>query len=386
MTHRPLLPALLLLALLAACASPTPTAVPTATPIPTAIPPTPVPPTPTPVPTATPIPPPDYSLGEPGPHAVGLRNYLFRDPARNGKVVTIALYYPALAPAGATPGKLLFDAAPDLSGAPYPLLLAAAKEAEFFGTHLASYGMAFAGLDPQDNTPEFGPWLLNYPRDVIFALDQISAGALDGLSGVLNPDQAGVFGYSFSSYSTLQMSGARIDPVYWQAGCATDAAVEGVLPVGWINYWGMCKPFVKWDEFTALAGPAITTSDDGLWQPLADPRVRAVMPMGNDALILFGPRGLATIDRPTLVLESSKDDGYPIAVKMFEYMPKEWAALITNIGYDHMIILDPVGLSHIRHLMVAFFGYHLLGRQEYAPLFSEDFVKQHPELAWGAVP
>lgn len=403
MTRRPVLPFLVLLALLAACAAPTPTPTPTPTPAPTATPlPTAVPPTPTPVPTATPVAPPPYSLAEPGPYPVGLRTYLFRDPARNNKVVAIAIYYPALPSGGAAPGQFSRDAAPDLSGAPYPVLLAAAKEAEYFGIHLASYGLAFAGLDPQDNTPEFGPWLLNYPRDVIFALNQIAAGQLERLSGLLDPDHAGVFGYSFDSYSTLQMSGARIDPTYWQAGCATDAAVEGVLSVGWINAWGMCKPWVKWDEFLALAGESITRSDDDLWQPLAappcedravppcedraDPRVRAVMPMGNDALLLFGPRGLAAIDRPTLVLESSRDEGYPIAAKMFEFMPQQWAAMITNIGHDHMILLDPVGLGHIRHLMVAFFGYHLLGRQEYAPLFSEEFVKQHPELAWGAYP
>ena len=321
-------------------------------------------------------------LSAPGPYPVGWRNFLFRDPARNNKIVAVALYYPALAESTAS-GKPIRDAAADLSGAPYPVVLAAGKEAEYFGAHLASYGMVFAGLEPQDNTPQFGPWLLDYPRDVSFALNQMAAGKLDGFSGILDPQRAGVFGYSFDSYSTLQMSGARMDPAYYLAQCAAAAEDKAVLPKSWMDAWGMCALVDQWDEFAALAGDSITRSDDGLWQPLADPRVRAVMPMGNDALILFGERGLAAINRPTLVLESSEDEGYPIAAKMFEYMPKDQAALITNVGKDHMIILDPAGLGRMRHFLVAFFGYHLDGRTIYAPYFSPEFVAQQPGLAWG---
>jgi hypothetical protein len=32
---------------------------------------------------------------------------------------------------------------------------------------------------------------------------------------------------------------------------------------------------------------------------------------------------------------------------------------------------------------VAFFGYHLQGWEEYAKYFSEDFVTQYEDLAWG---
>ncbi len=384
---------LLVLAVACATAGCAPAATPTPLPPPTATP-LPAPPTtvPTAVPTATPLPPPTavptaalptapLPLSAPGPYPVGSRNFLFRDPDRNNKVVAISIYYPAVD--GANNGTAAQNATPDASGAPYPVLLAAGKESTYFGIHLASYGLVFAGLEPQDNTPEFGPWLLDYPRDVIFALDQMAAGKLDGFAGVLDPDHAGVFGYSFDSYSTLQMSGARMDPAYYRAQCAAAAADQAVLPKGWIDAWGMCALVDKWDEFTALAGESITRSDDGLWQPLADPRVRAVMPMGNDAIMLFGERGLAAIDRPTLVLESTEDEGYPFATRMFEHMPKDRAALITNVGYDHMILLDPAGLGRMRHFMVAFFGYHLQGRSEYAPYFSREFVAQQDGLAWG---
>lgn len=378
---------LVVLILLTACAPPTPTAVPTATPRPTAIPPTPVPPTPTPSPTATPVPPPAYPLAEPGPYAVGLRNYLFRDPARKNKVVTIALYYPALPSVAAAPGKVVQDAPPDLSGAPYPVVLGAAKGGGYFGIHLASYGIAFAGIDPQDVTPAWGAWLLQYPRDHLFALNQIAAGALEGLTGLLDPTNAGVEGYSFDSNSALQLSGARIDPEFYLKQCGEVATKEPELSNTWVTWWGICQPAEAWSDFVVLAGPAITESSDGLWLPLTDARIRAVMPMAPDFSWLFGPRGLAAVDRPVLLLANSQDVDAPyrFAVETWRDLPKEHGAMITFVGKGHMLIDDPVDLSHIRHLMVAFFGYHLLGRQEYAPLFSEEFVRQHPELAWGAV-
>jgi hypothetical protein len=37
----------------------------------------------------------------------------------------------------------------------------------------------------------------------------------------------------------------------------------------------------------------------------------------------------------------------------------------------------------MRHFATAFFGYYLQGREDYAEYFSEDFVTQFDDLAWG---
>ena len=42
-------------------------------------------------------------------------------------------------------------------------------------------------------------------------------------------------------------------------------------------------------------------------------------------------------------------------------------------------------MDRIKHFMVAFFGYHLQGREDYQQYFSEDFVSQFDDLAWGMV-
>ena len=38
------------------------------------------------------------------------------------------------------------------------------------------------------------------------------------------------------------------------------------------------------------------------------------------------------------------------------------------------------------HFAVAFFGYHLQGREDLGFYFSEEFVGQHDNLAWGVYP
>ena len=39
--------------------------------------------------------------------------------------------------------------------------------------------------------------------------------------------------------------------------------------------------------------------------------------------------------------------------------------------------------KRMNHFATAFFGAYLQGRDDYRQYFSEAFVAQHPELAWG---
>jgi hypothetical protein len=48
-----------------------------------------------------------------------------------------------------------------------------------------------------------------------------------------------------------------------------------------------------------------------------------------------------------------------------------------------MLIFEPEWQRRIAHLTVAFFGHHLAGRDDLAPLYAKEFVERHPELAWG---
>ena len=56
--------------------------------------------------------------------------------------------------------------------------------------------------------------MIDYPLDLVFALNQIAAGPLEGLEGVVDLDHAGAMGYSFDGYTSLALSGARVDPEF----------------------------------------------------------------------------------------------------------------------------------------------------------------------------
>ena len=74
-----------------------------------------------------------------------------------------------------------------------------------------------------------------------------------------------------------------------------------------------CSLVGKWDEFTQFAGEEITNFGDGLWQPLTNNRIRAVMPMASSGTWLYGERGLAMAEKPMLILSSSEDELIPYA-------------------------------------------------------------------------
>ena len=96
---------------------------------------------------------------------------------------------------------------------------------------------------------------------------------------------------------SLAVSGVRIEPEFYLTQCAEAPSMEPPLNSIWLNYY--CNLSNRWDEFAAHAGDAITTSDDGLWQPITDHRIRAVAPLAPDGAWLYGELGLAAIDRPT---------------------------------------------------------------------------------------
>ena len=131
----------------------------------------------------------------------------------------------------------------------------------------------------------------------------------------------------------------------------------------------------------------ITSSNDGLWQPLTDERIRAVMPMAPTVSWYFGERGLAAVDRPTLLIWGASDVVSPYSIEAgytFEHLGIPERYLISFIGYTHTMLPESeYGSPRIKHFATAFFGYYLQNRTEYLEYFSEDFVSQFADLCWG---
>jgi predicted dienelactone hydrolase len=245
---------------------------------------------------------------------------------------------------------------------------------------LISHGFAWASVDRIDTYYQMNEQMFQQPLDILFALDQVASNPPEDLEGMIDAEHAGAIGYSFDGYNALALSGARIDPEYYLAQCPTpDATTEAILSdLSAFN----CAPANAWSEFAAHAGEAITASEDGLWQPMTDERIRAVMPMAGEGWWLFGERGLAAVDRPTLIIVATQDELYPENALIFEHLGTPDKALISFVGLDHMMIYNPEMVARMAHFAVAFFGYHLQGREDLGWYFSEDFVAQHDDLTW----
>jgi predicted dienelactone hydrolase len=326
----------------------------------------------------------DYPLAEAGPYHVGvIKMVSYEDASRDGRQIYLTIWYPTRSQE-AIGIKELVDAPPDLTAAPYPLILSSTKAGFFFAPQLASLGFVVAGVNSQDSKDAWGDWLIDYPLDLRFALEQLASNPPAGFETLIDTANAGAMGYSFDGYTALALSGARIDPEYYLARCAAASGMDSTLPEWWVEY--ICALAGDWPVFAGHAGQAITSSDDGLWQTLTDDRIRAVMPMAPEGACLFGERGLAAVNRPVLIIGATADtiNLYDQEASfIFDHLGTLDKVLISFLDQDHMMVYDTDMISRKQHFAVAFFGYHLQGKTEYLEFFSKQFVRQHDDLIWG---
>jgi predicted dienelactone hydrolase len=221
------------------------------------------------------------------------------------------------------------------------------------------------------------------PLDLLSALDQVASHPLEGLEGMIDVEHAGAIAVEYGGYNALALSGARIDPEHYLAQCATlDDTTEAILSV---TSMSRCTAAGEWDEYAAQAGEAITGSEDGLWQPMTDERIRAVMPLTGEGWRLFGTRGLAAADRPTLMMVATDHESYPESALIFEHLGTPEKALVSFAKKGPYVDSSVEARALIGHFVVAFFGYHLQGKSEYRDYYSEGFVAQFDDLAWGVL-
>ena len=328
-----------------------------------------------------------FPLSESGVYFPGSCEYIFIDEGRNGREIKVLIWYPAIKQKDAGGRTIVRDAAPDLSGAPYPLILTGKNSGSYlFKSHLASHGFVMVIV----RSPGFSydaPWnnsVIDAPLDFLFVLDRLTSQPPEGLDDMLDTNRVGVAGYSSDGFFSLALGGARINPEYYFSQCAQAATLDPPLSSFMINY--LCRLSESWDEFSSQVGPEISTVSDGLWQPTTDDRILAVMPMAPDSAWLYGEKGLAAINIPALMIAGTADNlaSYELSSSyIYEHLVNPDRFLISFIDKGHMMVENTEVINRINHFAVAFFGYYLQDRTEYADYFLEDFVGQFDDLAWG---
>lgn len=328
----------------------------------------------------------DFPLADPGPYAVSQLSVETVDPTRDNRPVGITYWYPAdKQKAGKfDPDNVAMNLPPDRSGAPYPLILSSTVMAKIFAPYLVSHGFTWASVDRINTYRDFGEKSIDQPKDLLFVLEQAASNPPSELDGMINSDQAGTIGYSFDGYNSLAVSGARVDPSYYLAQCpVTDETTQAI--VSDLSAYD-CTPAENWEAFNVFVGEKITSSEDGLWQPMTDPRIRAVMPLAGEGWWLFGEKGLAAVDRPILMMAGTQDELYEENAFIYDHLGTLDRTFISFLDRDHMMMVeDEDNIRKIAHFATAFFGYHLQKKGELAVYYAQEFVAQFEDLAWGTL-
>jgi len=293
--------------------------------------------------------------------------------------VPTLLYYPAHAPLttdgtyegadGFMAAKYgVMDAEPDLSDAPYPVLVyshgsGGQKEGQkYLLEYLASHG--FVAIAP-DHTGNVGPGqvtsddpqiAVDRPLDIVFVLDQVLARFLtdlDPLAGLGNAGRVAMAGHSFGGYTTWMITGATPS---WDDIAARCAA----------------QPDAEWC--------AVLDARATLEAALPDPRIQvAVTLAAYGADDYFGPAcaGAASVALPLLVVGGTADTWCPYeteAVPCYDQLPQpKYLLTLTDaghVGFTDMADDGPMDLQRqhaiVQRYVVAFLETYLTGRRSLA--------------------
>src|SRR5207244_1366477 len=191
------------------------------------------------------------------------------------------IWYPAIAPDKPTDQQSKmsktgwFNATPDPKAAPYPLIVfspgytAGALSYLDLISRLVSQGFVVAGLGHPNETDQVS--LVDRPMDILFTINQLAETTKADFGGVIDTDHVGVMGHSYGAYTTLAVTGARIDPV--------SATTWGDMPKGpgadanAHNIWSDWN----WDKITAYRAKFSPLTSDEMWPPYTDKRILATL-------------------------------------------------------------------------------------------------------------
>jgi predicted dienelactone hydrolase len=326
-----------------------------------------------------------------GPYnMVGRQEFSFVDATRD-RTVTGYIWYPAGYNPKARPGPIIpkDNLPPDTSAAPYPLIIYShgrSQDGVDAGTtlgaaqHLASYGFAVLSIQHRDPAIRQINWM-DRPMDILFVLNQLAATSGENeLVGLMDLEHVGITGFSLGASTALLFSGARIDPASRDEYCTT-AEKPGPLTCDISDeiWQQMLDERAHVEPFPVEGEP---------WPPYTDDRILAVMPVAPCHGPFWGERGLASASVPTLIIGLEKDERCTYerdALYMYEHLGSTDRALLTVFNQKHDdAFLNRNPQKIFNHFAVAFFGYHLQGKSEYAQYLTADFVSGFDNLEWAS--
>jgi predicted dienelactone hydrolase len=306
------------------------------------------------------------ALSEPGLYAVEHRELKFYDSTR-GQEIEVSYWLP------------IKDGEPDLSGAPYPVIIYSHGgdvsdgmfhrfDNEQLLVHLVSYGyVAFAPGHKTEKALTF----TDRPMDILALIDELDQLAEGEFARLLDMDNIGMMGLSAGSPTALQMGGARLDDNYFDTWCLEHPA-SFYCPSDLLN------------KYHQAVSETLLKDSEGLYYVKSDPRIRALAILSPCFYPKFGERGLASVSLPIILLAPTRDGlcSYQNeTVLMFNNLGSKDRYLINIIDGSHSSTLNTFPSDEI--LFTAFFGYYIKGQEEYTQYLKADYVNNIQRLSWG---
>jgi predicted dienelactone hydrolase len=245
-------------------------------------------------------------------------------------------------------GQALLNADPDMSGAPYPLLVfspgfgASSAFYAYLCEHLASYGFVVISPDhieamyfDGDVFQDFPMATVARPGDVVRTIDYAEKLTETGglMDGMIDIELVAVAGHSYGGYTALALAGARYDPVGFHQRCE---AAQGDPDA--FN----CDLLIPFEDTMAdMAGIDMAKTD--LWPSWGDERVDAIIPMAGDAY-MFDEKGLAEVTVPVFAMGGTLDTSTPYewgTYPTYQYVSSEQKSVVTFENAEHGIFTMP---------------------------------------------
>ncbi|MCC7451161.1 MAG: alpha/beta fold hydrolase [Anaerolineae bacterium] len=299
---------------------------------------------------------PPYALH--GPFFIGMKAFATKTDSHP---TTVQVWYPALNPKGVeevaevqtSVGRILMRAvqndAPNPSGGPYPLIIAAhgigsqRLYATYLSEHLASHGFVVLSIDYIDSSGSpFNIATSTYTRlkDVSWQIDYAGQLTAKGgeLAGMIDMQRIAVIGHSYGAFTALQTAGAQMDfstPTSWCVKYPDIGLGEGG---SFLIKRDIC------DHAKEIADAAhLDKLPEGLWPSWADSRVDAVVPMAPSPM--FGTEGTRAVTVPALIMVGSKDrevrSDLPLYPSFaYENVGSSQKSLVVFEGGDHLIFAN----------------------------------------------
>lgn len=310
------------------------------------------------------------NLRQPGSFGVQQQRWALNDASRKRQFYVL-VYQPQQLRSGKTPVVILSHG---LGSKPEDFTRRA--------QHLASYGFVVAL--PQHPGSDAGQVqalkaglsgsyfltsdFIDRPKDISYVIDELERRNQSQFGGQLDLQSVGVAGHSFGGYGVLAVAGATIDFDFLQHQCD--------------------RSFIYLN--TSMLMQCRVLQLPRQVYNFRDPRVKAVFAINPVNHAVFGPKGLAQITIPTMLVGGSEDPATPVVFEQAQSFPLlgssiKYLALAEGQAHINLANLD-AGMTHTLNsikglslaspyvlesyadaMLLAFFETYIVGNSAYQP-------------------